>query len=179
MRPATRFLATDGRRSAGVDGKFEMQNRFLDAGATKAVPMGLDNVNNGGADFWVDVEADNEVLGKFRQIALTIPEMDVGADVNEGLRRVADDLPVLLKFKDRVVDVVGAVHRNVAVNRLGSPKLGRHFNHKGIGARKESGERGRCGAENRNRRSRSRASIEEQCRADKKENGGWDSQLEG
>ena len=162
VRSATRFLTTDGRRSAGVDGKFETQNRFLDAGAMKAVPMGLDNVDNGGADFWVDVEADDEVLGKFRQIALTIPEMDIGADVNEGFRRVADGLPALLKFKDRVVDVVGVVHRDVAVNRLGSPKLGRHFDCKGIGARKESRERGRCGAESRNGRSRSRASIEEQ-----------------
>ena len=65
MRPTPRLLAADGRGGAGVDCEFKVQNRELDAGSTKTVPAQLDDVDDGGADFRRNIEADDEVLVKF------------------------------------------------------------------------------------------------------------------
>lgn len=90
--------------------------------------MRLDDVDNGGTGFWRDVEADDEVLVKFRQVSFTFPDMNVCADVDKRLRRVADGFAILLELKDAVVDIVGVVQWKVAVDRFGAPNLGRNIN---------------------------------------------------
>jgi hypothetical protein len=41
-----RLLATNGRRAASVDSKFKVEDRFLDAGFVKAVPVAFDDGND-------------------------------------------------------------------------------------------------------------------------------------
>jgi hypothetical protein len=135
MRAVPRFLAADRRKGTSIDGKFEVQDGKLDTCTVKAVPVGLDDVDNGGTNCRVDVRADIEVLGKFRKVTLTVPEMNVGTDVDEGFRWVTDGSAVLLKLEDALVEIVTVVDRNVAIDRLGAPYLGRNFDGEGTGSR--------------------------------------------
>jgi hypothetical protein len=127
VRPIMRLLATDGRRGAGVDCEFEIQNWELNASSIEAVPVRLDDVDNSSTNFGGNVDADDEVLSKLGEIALALPYMDIGADVDERFRRMADGFTKLLEFENALVDVVGVVHWNILVNRLGSPDLRWYF----------------------------------------------------
>ena len=121
------FFAADGRRGAGVDCEFEIQDWELNAGSTKAVPVRLDDVDNGAANFGGDVDANNKGLGKLGEIAFAFPYMDIGADVDEMFWRVVDGFPKLLEFKDALVNVVRLVHWDLFIDRLGLPDLRRYF----------------------------------------------------
>jgi hypothetical protein len=137
VRSIVGLLATDGRRGAGIDSEFEVKDRKLDASAIEAVPMRFDDVDNGGANVGCDVRADGEVLCKFGKVSLAVPYMDVGADVGERFRWVAEGFAKLLEFEDAVVNIIAVVHRNVTVNRLRAPDLGRNVDGKGTGCRTE------------------------------------------
>ena len=142
MGPIMWLLAADGRGGAGVNCEFEVQDRKLDAGAMEAVPVRLDDVDNGSANFWGDVDADDKVLGKFREVTLALPDMlDIGADVDEGFRRVVDDFAELFKLKDALIDVVGVIHGNILVNGLGSPNLRQYFDFESTGGDSGDGRR--------------------------------------
>ena len=125
--------------------------------------MRLDDVDNGGTGFWRDVEADDEVLVKFRQVSFTFPDMNVCADVDKRLRWVADGFAILLELKDAVVDIVGVVQWKVAVDRFGAPNLGRNIDDKGPGMGCEVRHRvGRLGLRDKSRHlvTRRQAGIE-------------------
>ena len=66
MGSIARFLAADGRGGASVDGKFEVEDRKLDAGTVEAVPMGLDDVDDGLSCGWSNMRPDNKVFVEFR-----------------------------------------------------------------------------------------------------------------
>lgn len=134
-----RFLAADGRGSAGVNGKFEVEDRKFDAGTVEAIPMGLDDVDDGFASFRGDIDAYDEVLVELWQVALALPKMDVSADVDKGFRGMADGLAKLLEFEYALVDVIAVVHWNVAVDGLGAPDLGWDFDHQSTSQRKGRG----------------------------------------
>ena len=91
-----------------------------------------------------------------------LPDVNIGADVNEGCRWVTDCLAMLIELEDAVVDVVGAVHRNVAVDRLGAPKLGRHVDDKGTGTGCEGGHLVGVDPDIRSTGARRQAGVEEQ-----------------
>jgi hypothetical protein len=130
MGPIMRLFATNGRRSAGINSEFEVENRKLDACAVEAIPMGFDDVDNSGTGLRSNVKADNEVLVEFRQVAFALPNVDVGSDINERLGRMADGFAKLLEFKYAVINVVAVINRNVAVDGLGAPDFWRNFDHK-------------------------------------------------
>jgi hypothetical protein len=154
MRAIPRLLAADRRRSTSIDGEFKIQNGKLDASAIKAVPVRFNDINNGSANCRVDVGTNIEVLGKFGKVTLTIPEMNIGTDVGEGLRWMANGFAILFKLEDALVDIVTVVDRNVTVDRLGAPYLGRDVNGEGTGSR--AGRRKRVGARVRQQSRQSR-----------------------
>ena len=57
-----RLLAADRWRGAGINGKFEVEDRKLDACTVKAIPVGFDDVNDSLVDLRSNIEADNKVL---------------------------------------------------------------------------------------------------------------------
>jgi hypothetical protein len=90
----------------------------------------LDDSDDVSTDSRGNVGADDEILLEFRKIALSVPKVNIGANINERFGRVADGITELLKFEDAVVDVVAVIHRNITVDGLGSPNFGRDFDHK-------------------------------------------------
>ena len=104
-----RFLAADWGGSAGVNRKFKVQNWELDASAVEAIPIGRDDVDDAVTDFWGYVEANDEVLGEFREVTFLFPDMYIGANIDERFGRVANSFPMLLEFEDALVDVVAIV----------------------------------------------------------------------
>jgi hypothetical protein len=145
MRSVVRFLAADGGGSAGVNRKFKVQNWELDASAVEAIPIGRDDVDDAVTDFWSYVEADDEVLGEFREVTFLFPDMYVGADIDERFWRVANSFPILLEFEYALVDVVAIVHRNVFVNRLWAPDFRRDFDYQSSSIRGDGWRGGRSG----------------------------------
>jgi hypothetical protein len=95
----------------------------------------LDDSDDRSTDSRRNVGADDEVLLEFWEIALAVPKMNIGANIDEGFGRVADGITELLKFEDAVVDVVAVVHRNITVDGLGPPNFGRYFDHESTRAR--------------------------------------------
>jgi hypothetical protein len=67
------FLAACRRRPTSVDGKFEMEDGKLDTSRIEAVPMRLDDTDNGGADSGVDGRPNNKALGEFGDITIVVP----------------------------------------------------------------------------------------------------------
>lgn len=126
------LLTADRWRSTGVNSKFEVKNRELDAGTVETIPMGFNDVDNGGAGGKINIKTDDKVLVKFRLVARALPLVNVGANVDEGFRRVADGAAELLKLENTLIDVVTVVHRNVTVNGLGTPNLGWDFDDKDL-----------------------------------------------
>ena len=122
MWPTVRFHAADWGGCASVDGKFEMQNRKLCAGTTETIPVGLDDVDN---LFRSHIEADDKVLGEFRKVLFFLPDASISSDIDERLRRVADDIAQLFEFTDALLNVVAPMHRNMFVDRLRTPDLWR------------------------------------------------------
>jgi hypothetical protein len=132
MGAISRLLAADRRRGAGFNGKFEVKDGKLDAGTIEAIPMRLDDVYDSFTNLWGNIDTDNEVFVELRQVTLTLPEMDVGADIDKRFGRVADGLAKLFKFKDALIDVIAIIHWNIAVNGLGAPDLRRNLDHQGV-----------------------------------------------
>ena len=139
MGTAMRFLAANRRRPASVDGEFKTQDRKLHTLGIEAIPMRLNDGDDALASGWVDVRTDDEVLVEFSLVALAIPQTDVGANVGERFRRMAECLAELLEFEDAVVDVVAAVHRDTMIDRLGTPQFRRHLNDEGASADRRTG----------------------------------------
>jgi hypothetical protein len=84
----------------------------------------LDDSDDRSTDSRGNVGADDEVLREFWEIALPVPKMNIGANIDERFGRVADGITELLKFEDAAVDVVAVVHRNITVDGLGRQILG-------------------------------------------------------
>ena len=59
------FLTTNWSRSASVDSKLEVQNRELDTSLVEAVPVRLDNVNDGLSNIRCNIRPNDKVLGEF------------------------------------------------------------------------------------------------------------------
>ena len=131
VRSVVGFLAADRRRGASVDSKFEIENRKLDACAVEAVPVRLNDVDDSGADLGSNIEANDEVLGKFWKVSFTIPQVDVGADVGKRFRWVAEGSAELFELEDALVKVVAVIHGDIAVDRFGAPYLGWNIDDKG------------------------------------------------
>jgi hypothetical protein len=138
VRPVMRFLATDRRRAAGVDSEFKMEDGKLDASGVEAVPMRLDDGDDGGADGGSDGWPNNKILGELVDIAVVVPQVDVGARIGEWCRRMTDGTTVLFKEEYALIDVVAVVHGNVLIGRLGAPKFGRNSNDKRAGGTNRS-----------------------------------------
>jgi hypothetical protein len=138
VRPAMWFLATHRRRAAGVDSEFEMKDGKLDASGVKAVPMRLDDGDDGGADSGSDGRPNNKILGEFIDVAVVVPQVDVGARIGEWCGRVTDGTTVLFEQEDALIDIVAAVHGNALIGRLGAPKFGRNSNDKRTGGANRS-----------------------------------------
>ena len=96
----------------------------------EAVPVGLDDIDEGLPNIRGNIGINNKVLGKFGKIPVADPMMDVGSSMGEGYGGVTDCFPVLFEFEDATVDVITVVHGNVMVHRFGSPYLGWHINNK-------------------------------------------------
>jgi hypothetical protein len=144
MGPIMGFFAADSRGSAGINGEFKVEDRVLDTSGVETVPMGLDDVDDGGTNGGIDVGRDVEIFGEFREIACAIPEVDVSASVFERFGGVANGFAVLREEEDAVIDVVGVVHVDVAVDGFGAPDLRGNVDHKQTGSRRgRGGERGR------------------------------------
>jgi hypothetical protein len=47
------------------------------------------------------------------------------------------DFAKLFEFEDIVINVAATVHGNAAIDRLGAPNLGRNFDHKSTGGRRD------------------------------------------
>jgi len=139
MRSIMWLLTADGSRGTSIDGEFEVENGKLHTSTIKTIPVRFDDVDDGLANGGRNVKADEKVLGKFREIALAVPDMDVSANVNERLRRMAEGLAELFEFKHTLVDVVGIVHGDVLIDRFGSPNFGRNFDHIGIRRKVDQG----------------------------------------
>jgi hypothetical protein len=65
---------------------------------------------------------------------VTVPKVDVGADIDKRFRGVADSFAVLFELEDTVINVITVVHGKVAVHRFGTPNLGGHVYDKSIAA---------------------------------------------
>ena len=104
--------------------------------------MRLDDVDDSIADFGRHVEADDEVFVEFGQVSFLLPDVNIRANINEGLGGMADGLAALFKLENTFVDVVAVIHRNTFVCRFGTPNFRRNFNDKGIGRCVQS-DRGR------------------------------------
>jgi hypothetical protein len=120
--------------------------------------MRLNDGNHLSTNLRSDIKADNKVLGEFREIAVTLPDMNIGTDVDEGFRWVADSLPKLFEFKDALVKIVAVVHRDVLVGRLGTPNLGWDIDNKRAGGREGGRGQSRHGSviQSRQRHTRKR-----------------------
>ena len=137
VRSVVRLLAADGRRGAGIDSKFKVQDGVFDSCAVEAVPMRFDDVNDGGAGLGGNVEADDEVLGEFGEVSFSVPDMDVSADVGKGLRWMAEGLAELLEFENTVVEVVAVVHWDIPVDWFRAPDFGWDVDGEGAGERRK------------------------------------------
>jgi len=84
----------------------------------------------------IGISTYNEILVKFRQVTLAIPEMGVRVSVGEGNGRVADGFAVTFKKGHTLINVVTVLHRVVAIKRFRSPQLRRNRNDKDRGRRK-------------------------------------------
>jgi hypothetical protein len=134
--PVVWFLAACRRRAASVDGELKMEDGKLDAGGVEAVPMRLDDRDDGSADSGVDGRPDNKTLGEFSDIAVVVPQVEVGARVGKWCRRMADSTTVLFKNEHALVDVVTVIHGDALIVRLGAPKFGRDSNDERAGGAK-------------------------------------------
>jgi hypothetical protein len=123
-----RLLATDRRRIASVDGKFEVKDGKFDASAIETVPVRLDDIDNSLAGGWRNVGTKNEIFVKFGEVTSTIPNMDVSADVDKRFRWMANGGAKLFKFKNAIVDIVAIIHGDITVDGLGAPDFGRYLN---------------------------------------------------
>ena len=141
VRTIVGLLAADWRGSTCVDSEFKIQDGILDAGRVEAIPMGFDDAGDSSASGRVDVGADDKILGELSEITITVPEMNVVANVDKRRSRMADSFTVLLELENGIIDVVAVVQWNVTVNRLGTPNLGRNFNDESGCGRAEGRER--------------------------------------
>ena len=151
--PVVWFPAADRGGGTGIEGEFEVQDGFLDASRVEAVPMGLNDGSNGGTSGRVGVGADDKVLDELGIVAGMVPEMDIGTDVFERCRRMADSVAILLEQEDVFVDVVAVIDWDVTIDRFGSPDLGWNVDLKGAGNQESVGYSGR-GMNKRNSRGR-------------------------
>jgi hypothetical protein len=130
VRPVVRFLTADRRGSTGVNSEFKIQDWVLDTSRVETVPMGFDDGGDGSTRSRVDIGADHKILGELGEVTVTVPKVDVGANIDKRRRRVANSATILLEFEDSVVNVIAVVQWNVTVDWLGSPYLGRDFDDK-------------------------------------------------
>lgn len=135
VRSVVGFLTTDRWRSAGINCEFEIEDRKLDTGTIEAVPVRLDDVDNGSADVGSDIETDAEIFLEFRKVALTVPYMNISADVEEGCGGMANGFTKLLELEDTLVNVIAVIHCDIAVDRLRTPYFGWNIDGEGTGSR--------------------------------------------
>jgi hypothetical protein len=107
MRAIMGFFAADGRGTTGINDKFEVEDRVFDTSRVETVPMGLDDVDNGGTNDGVDIWRDVKNFGELREIACAVPKVDVSASVFEWGGGVADGFPVLKEEENIVINVIG------------------------------------------------------------------------
>jgi hypothetical protein len=114
--------------------------------------MRLNDVDNLSTDRRGDIEANDKVLIELGKIAVAFPDMNIGADVNEGLGWMTEGFAELFKLKYTLIDVVAVVHGNVTVDGFRAPDLGRNFNDEGVRSRRGRRDtRGRRESRRRNR----------------------------
>ena len=130
MGPITRLPAANWWQPTSINSEFEMKDGFHDVSRIKAIPIGLNDGDNVGTYSRIGISTDNEILFKFREVMLAIPEMDV-----------ADCFAVTFKKEHTLIDVVTVLHRDVAIKRFGSPQLRRNGNDKDRGGRKNRRDR--------------------------------------
>jgi hypothetical protein len=106
MRAVVGLLTADGRRGTSINGEFEAEDGKLDASAIETVPVRFDDCNDSLTGFGSNVKANNKVLFEFWKIAGAVPNVDVGANVGEGFRRMTNGGTELFEFKYTVVDIV-------------------------------------------------------------------------
>ena len=133
--------------------------------------MRLDDVDDLGTNSRVDIESNDKVLFKLGQVALALPDVDVGTNIDEGLGWMANCSTELFKFEDAVVKVVAVVHGYVAVGGLGTPNLGWNIDDKGIGTREKVRHGVRIGADISWKSARRQTSRKEQSRRKRKRGG--------
>jgi hypothetical protein len=130
MRAVVGLLTADGRRGTSVNGEFEAEDGKLDASAIETVPVRFDDCNDSLTGFRSNVKANNKVLFEFWKIAGAVPNVDIGANVGEGFRRMTNGGTELFEFEWTVVDIVAAIHGNITINGFGAPNFGRDFDDK-------------------------------------------------
>jgi hypothetical protein len=122
-----RFAAAYGRRAAGIDTKFEIENGEANAGRIKTVPMRLDNCNDGGADRGGSGGVDNEILREFSGVTGLIPEVDIGTGIDERDEGLVDSTTVTFEEENGIVNVIAVIEGNVAIIWFWSPYFGWNF----------------------------------------------------
>jgi hypothetical protein len=98
-----------------------------------------------------DVRADDTVLLEFRKVAGAVPNMDVGAGIEEGFRRMTNDSTKLFEFKDTVVNIVAIIERDVTINRFRTPYFGWNFDDKSRSGGQGRRQNSRSGREGQSR----------------------------
>jgi hypothetical protein len=123
-----RLVATNRRRTAGIDAEFEAKERVVYALGVKAIPVGMENGDDFGADGRANGVADNKVFREFSGVASRIPGTDIGTVVGKHKRGFDDSFAVLLKEEYTFVNVVAIIHGDILIERLRAPKLRGNFN---------------------------------------------------
>ena len=90
MRSVVWILASYGQGGTSINSEFKVENRKRGTGAIETIPMEIYDADNSVSNQMIDMKADEEVLGKFRQVMLSLPDMDASTDGNEGIRWIIE-----------------------------------------------------------------------------------------
>jgi hypothetical protein len=77
--PITRLATADRLGTTSVNSEFETEDSLADASLVKDIPIFLDHRFDVATSCEIDMGANANMLGKFRSVASTVPEVDVGA----------------------------------------------------------------------------------------------------